>query len=200
MGWTLDKISNISKSVDKGSDIPTFEPLNVKEAVIEPMAEMADLLKRLHYQVERLYTVGTVAFPCLFIHEDEVMLLGQHLSTGGFFVEMKHIWEFFSAKYIAESIESLNTGSVECIHYDDGSWGFRVDLYSKVYESIFKQLLTEAIAELREVVNKIEPGSGDGLEVLSTAEAPPRSLFIYEVIDDSLKLSKLKNFNARPPF
>lgn len=171
------------------ADCPGFEPREEEEEV-EDMYEISKLLKRYNYQYEKLHTIGHVAQPLLFVHENEVMMLGEHHFSGCFFVEMKRIWDGVDAKVIAKAIENAETGMVMCFQYDDGSWGFRTDFYDAVYESTFEQLLDRAITELRSVVERIEGYNGIGPEVFSITDAQ-RSLFIYEVIDSSLKLSKL---------
>lgn len=171
------------------ADCPGFEPREEEEEV-ETMYEIAELLKKHSYQYEELHTIGYAAQPLLFVHENEVMMLGERHFSGSIFVEMKRVWDTVDAKIIVKAIESLDMGWVDCFQYEDGSWGFRTYLDGEVYKSTFEQLLAKAITQLREVVEKLEANNTIGPEVFSITNAQ-RSLFIYEVIDSSLKLSKL---------
>ena len=149
-----------------------------------------ELLEKNNFQVEKLYTIDYAITPCLFVYENDVMLIGERHYSGQFFVEMKRFWTGVSARIIAKAIEDTDTGTVSCFQYEDGSWGIRTAFYDNVFESNFEKLLNMAINEVRAVVEKIENKPGIGPEVFSVANAQ-RSLFIYEVIDASLKLSKL---------
>lgn len=167
-----------------------FVPSEPEEEV-ESMDGMMELLEKHNYQIEKLYTIGYAAAPCLFVHENEVMLLGERHFSGQFFVEMKRIWEGVSSRIIAKAIEeTADKGGVSCFQYEDGSWGFRMGIIDRVVGSNFEKLLNMAICQIKDVVEKIESDHEIGPEVFSISDAQ-RSLFIYEVIDASLKLSKL---------
>lgn len=170
-------------------DCPGFISREPEEEV-ESMEKIAELLEKNNFQVEKLYTIDYAITPCLFVYENDVMLIGERHFSGQFFVEMKRIWTGVSARIIAKAIEDTDTGTVSCFQYEDGSWGIRTTFYDNVFESNFEKLLNMAINEVRAVVEKIENKPGIGPEVFSVANAQ-RSLFIYEVIDASLKLSKL---------
>ena len=77
-----------------------------------------------------------------------------------------------------------------CFQHEDGSWGFRNNLSDDVRKSTFVTLLEEAVSTLRDVVEKVEADRSIGEDMLQSPSVY-RSLFIYEVIDASLKLSKL---------
>lgn len=192
----LHKLESILYDIDHEdysfvkSNCPGFVPCEPEEEV-ESMDGMVELLEKHNYQIEKLYTIDYAAAPYLFVHENEVMLLGERHFSGQFFVEMKRIWEGISARIIAKAIEEIpDKGGVRCFQYEDGSWGFRTDLYDRIVGSNFEKLLDMAICKVKEVVEKIECNPEIGPEVFSISDAQ-RSLFIYEVIDASLKLSKL---------
>ena len=161
------------------------------EDEVESMTEMEALLVENHYQVERLYTIDYASRPCLFVHENEVLMLAESHFYGHFFIEMKRLFQGVRYDAVTKAVkeETRNT-LVDGFQYKDGSWAFRTQFSDDVYKSNFANLLDEAIANLREVVEKVEEHEGVGVEVFNINNEQ-RALFIYEVLDASLSLSKI---------
>ncbi len=171
-------------------DCPGFESIETGEE-LESMYQCFQLLQANHYEVERLHTIAFASQPCLFVHENELVLLGEHHFQGSPFVEMKRIFFGVKPEVVAKAVAEASAGSqVECFQYKDGSWAFREVILDEVYESNFMKLLEEAVSQVRDVVEKVEAHEDIGEEVFDIKEES-RALFTYEVIDASLELSKL---------
>lgn len=161
------------------------------EEEVDSLTEIEALLVENHYQVERLYTIDFASRPCLFVHENEVLMLAENHFYGHFFIEMKRLFQGVRTEIVANAVKEATKGSwVDGFQHKDGSWAFRTQFSDDVYKSNFTSMLDEAIANLRAVVEKVEEHEGVGEEVFSI-DTEQRSLFIYEVIDASLALSKL---------
>ena len=171
-------------------DCPGFESTETGEE-LESMDQCFQLLQANHYEVERLHTIDFASQPCLFVHENELVLLGEQHFQGSPFVEMKRIFFGVKPEVVAKAVAEASAGSwVDCFQYKDGSWAFRAIILEEVYESNFMKLLEEAVFQVRNVVEKVEAHEGIGEEVFDIKEES-RALFTYEVIDASLELSKL---------
>ena len=172
-------------------DCPAFE-WREPEEVVDNIYSIADLLEENGYEVERMYTIGCVSTPCLFAHENELLMFGEKHFYGEFYIEMKRVFHGVSPELVrAAAEEALKEYPLACCHqHVDGSWGFRAALSDEVRKSTFVSLLEEAVATLRDVVEKVEADRNIGEDIVFGPKTY-RSLFTYEVIDASLKLSKL---------
>ena len=141
--------------------------------------------------MERLYTIDYASRPCLFVYENDVLMLAESHFYGHFFIEMKRLFQGARSDTVGNAVkEETKNSLVDGFQYKDGSWSFRTQFSDDLYKSNFIKLLDEAITNLREVVERVEEHEGVGPEMLNINNEQ-RSLFIYEVIDASLSLSKL---------
>ena len=170
---------------------PSFEKREPEEEV-DSLYGIAKLLEECQYQVERLHTINYASQPCLFVHENDLFMIGESHFYGNFFVEMKRVFQGVLPNVVESAIQGARKGHycMDCFRYNDGSWAFRTSFSDDVYKSNFEKILNEAITSLRDVVEKVEAYEGVGPEVFNTIQEQ-RSLFVYEVIDASLKLSQL---------
>ena len=161
------------------------DPLNLLDA--------GELLKKEGYQTERISTVGYMHGPFLFVHENEVILLGSHgFDAESLFLEMKRLFQGITPRKVTEQIEDVKREfpGIRVIHWEDGSWSFRIDLDEDFCRSNFKEKLLEGINELRKMISTLEDRDGMGCEPWSIV-TEQRHLFIYETVDASLKYSKI---------
>ncbi len=172
-------------------DCPAFE-WGEPEDTVETLFQVHNLLTENGYEVENMHTIGYESEPYLFVHENELLLFGERHFRGQFFVEMKRVFQGISPEVVrAAANEALKEHpGVYCHQHVDGSWGFRTLISDDVRKSTFVTLLEEAVAELRDVVEKVEANQNIGEDTLCGPRIY-RALFTYEVIDASLKLSKL---------
>ena len=193
----LSDLTEILEGIDNecyffvSKDCPAFE-WNEPEEVVEDIYGITNLLEANGYEVERLHTIGYVSEPCLIAHENEVLMFGESHFYGNFFVEMKRVFQDVSSEQIKAAAKLALKGHPEacCFQHEDGSWGFRSTLSDDVRKSNVVTLLEEAVANLRDIVEKVEADRNVGEDILYGPRVY-RALFTYEVIDASLKLSKL---------
>ena len=193
----LSDLTEIMEGIDcecyyfVSKDCPAFE-WSEPEEVVDSINGIADLLEGNGYEVERMYTIDCVCEPCLFAHENELLMFGEKHFYGEFYVEMKRVFHGVSPELVRAVVEeTLKEYPLVCCHqHIDGSWGFRANLSDDVRKSTFVSLLEEAVAMLREVVEKVEANRNIGEDIIFGPKTY-RALFTYEVIDASLKLSKL---------
>lgn len=171
-------------------DSVNFQPIE-PERDLEDMFEVTMLLKENNYEYERLHTIGHVSEPCLVVHENDLVMIAEKHFCGGFFVEMKRILgtrENYNLEDILKrATEELD---VETFQYKDGSWAFRKTIFYELYESNFITKFEDAVADIREAIRKVENHAGAYAEDVDPFKTY-RDLFTYEVIDQSLALSKL---------
>ena len=171
-------------------DCPGFEREDLGEE-LEDMYDVAETLTKNDFEVERLHVIGHVGRPCLVAYENELLLVAEEHFHGIPFVELKRLYGGISRDRITEAAKDATADSfVEVFQYKDGSWAFRIVLDDKLYEKDLVQQIEKAVGELRAVVGKVEACVGIYKDVFDVA-AEKRSLFMYEVIDASLALSKL---------
>lgn len=171
-------------------DCPGFVQEDLGEE-LDYMYEIAEVLAKNNFELERLHTVGYVEQPCLVAFENELLLVANRHFHGTPFVEMKRLFQEVKASIVeAAAKEACKDSFVEYFQHKDGSWAFRIDFDDELYEKNLVQLLEKAATELHSVVEKVEAYESIGKEVFDVTTGL-RSLFIYEVIDASLELSKL---------
>lgn len=171
-------------------DCPAFE-MREPEDEINDIFTLANMLEENHYEVARLFTVGSVDRPCLFVHENELVMLGKRHFYGSFFVEMKRLYEYMDPEDLESAVREAKKSiyGIQCFRYEDGSWGFRTDL-NNLYKSTFVKELEDSISELRTFISKVESSEGVGKEH-DTLSTDYRALFTYEAVEASLRMSKL---------
>ena len=145
------------------------------------------------FQTESVRTVGSCANPVLFVHENEVVLLGSRCFGGEtLYLEMKRLFIGVLPEVVHEVVEKVRHESrpVEIIERDDCSWSFRLKMDDDTDADNFMEKILADIGVIREAVARVEGKEGIGEEMWSIME-DQRQLFIYEMIDSSVKLKKL---------
>lgn len=171
-------------------DCPYFE-----EAESETPLTLYDvecILRGEGFQCERIKTMDWMSEPCLFICENEIVLVGSYHFAGVLlFVEMKRIFVDRDAGTVRNAVAKFQSNyDIEVVPWHDGTWSFRKMLDNEMGEDDFLKQLLSSVAELREFINKVE--SQDGLYQSTGFETDQiRQFFIYETIDTSLKISRL---------
>lgn len=171
-------------------DCPYFE-----EAESETPLTLYDvecILRGEGFQCERVKTMDWMSEPCLFICENEIVLVGSYHFAGVLlFVEMKRIFVDRDAGTVSNAVAKLQSNyDIEVVPWHDGTWSFRKMLDNEMGEDDFLKQLLSSVAELREFINKVE--LQDGLYQSTGFETDQiRQFFIYETIDTSLKISRL---------
>ena len=171
-------------------DCPYFE-----EAESETPLTLYDvecILRGEGFQCERIKTMDWMSEPCLFICENEIVLVGSYHFAGVLlFVEMKRIFVDRDAGTVSNAVAKFQSNyDIEVVPWHDGTWSFRKMLDNEMDEDDFLKQLLSSVAELREFINKVE--SQDGLYQSTGFETDQiRQFFIYETIDTSLKISRL---------
>lgn len=171
-------------------DCPYFE-----EAESETPLTLYDvecILRGEGFQCERIKTMDWMSEPCLFICENEIVLVGSYHFAGVLlFVEMKRIFVDRDAGTVSNAVAKFQSNyDIEVVPWHDGTWSFRKMLDNEMGEDDFLKQLLSSVAELREFINKVE--LQDGLYQSTGFETDQiRQFFIYETIDTSLKISRL---------
>lgn len=145
------------------------------------------------FEVEVINTNAHISGAMLFVHENEVLLLGtRHLDGCSFFVEMKRLFTGVMQEEVASAVESVRKDFpfVRMRQLVDSSWSFRIDMDMDTNKKNFVANLLDDIRQLREVVGKVEAAEGIGPEIWSIMQQQ-RHLFIYEVIDASVRIQNL---------
>jgi len=145
------------------------------------------------FQTESIRTVGTYNDPFLFVHENEVVLMGSRRFDGvTLYLEMKRLFVGVPPTMVRKAVEKTQMDSipVEIIEREDGSWSFRVEMDADTDADNFMEKLLSDITLLKEAIARVEDEDGIGEEIWSIMENQ-RQLFIYEVIDSSVKLKNL---------
>lgn len=197
----IAELIEILEEIDRGDqdffnmDLPDAEWTEICDEAfdIDNTYDIFGLMEEKHYEAEQLHTINFVNQPILFVHENELVLIGEDHFFGIFFVEMKRIFRGAEADLVNRYVKELDAFScnIRCFQHEDGSWGFRTDLPADLRVSTTVKLLEEAVSKLLGFIEKVESKMGFFEEPVHLHQEV-RSLFIYEVIDASLKLSKLK--------
>lgn len=138
-------------------------------------------------QVEGFLAADVDFEPFMFVHEDEVLLLGsEHFNGYDLFIEAKRL---FIGATLAQKQETANKAEqdndVSAIRCADESWSFRKPLNITSEESFIDELNT-AVNELKQAIVQVgeEPEGEARMEV-------QRQLFTWEVLDAVVKYKKL---------
>ena len=144
------------------------------------------------YQTESIHITGGYA-PILFVVENEVVLIGsKHFSENNVFVEVKRLdWQWEAAKM--ERVDRLREDieEIAVIKWQDGSLGFRWEFSPWTRKDNFHRELASRIAIIRSLLAKIEEREFCREDVCYELSRM-RQLFIYEVMDASLQLSRIQ--------
>lgn len=171
-------------------DCPYFE-----EREQEPSLSLYDIKRIMQqegFQCEEIQIVGSAINPFMFVHENDIALVGSYHFDGDYiFVEMKRIFDNVKATDVENAIEKAKSDTaVTAIPWYDGSWSFRLSLDNDQNEEEFLGELLSAVDELKVFIRKVE--AADVIYESGSFETDLiRSLFIYENVDASLKLSRL---------
>lgn len=171
-------------------DCPYFE-----EAESETPLTLYDvecILRGEGFQCERIKTMDWMSEPCLFICENEIVLVGSYHFAGVLlFVELKRIFVDRDAGTVSNAVAKFQSNyDIEVVPWHDGTWSFRKMLDNEMDEDAFLKQLLSVVAELKEFIKKVE--LQDGLYESTGFETDQiRQFFIYETIDTSLKVSRL---------
>ena len=161
--------------------------------------EPVDLLKaqrimnREGFQTETLVAVGDYRPPFIFVHENDVILLGARLlEEEALYLEMKRFFNGANPASVRKTAESINReyGPVEVFEREDGSWSFRAVMDEDLDTGNFIERLLSDIAGIREVIARMESSEGVGSEPWATLREQ-RQFFCYETIDTALKMKRL---------
>lgn len=150
-------------------------------------------LNRGGYETESVCT-GEAINPLLFVHENEVLLLGsEHFSySSRFYLDMKRVPVDLEPDAAGRLLGDLRKEiqGIKVIEWEDGSWSFRVDLGWSGDEEDFLARLDEGIRKLGAVADWFL-GQRDILYDFNGPQEK-RHLFIHEVIAEYTKLKNLK--------
>ena len=172
-------------------DCPYFSPVEEEEPL--DLYNAGTQLGEEGFQTERLSTINYLPGPYLFVHENEVILLGSRRFSGdSLFLEMKRIFNGIDPEVVTEKIRKVKKGfyGIDVIHWEDGSWSFRINMDADTYKSNFKDKLLSDLARLRRMISSLEDQDGIGCEPWPIM-TEQRHLFIYETLDCALKLNKI---------
>ena len=193
-----DTVIDLLSSIEEGDysfvsdSCPFFQRAESGEPV--GLMEAERLLEKEGFQTEAVSTVGWAPRPLLFVHENEVILLGtSHFDGETLFLEMKRFFMGIDEKVVEEAVKRVQptNHAVKPIRWEDGSWSFRAEMDDDVDKDNFIEKVLSDLAELKAFVNRIEDQDGIGCEPWSIT-ARQRHFFIHETLGESLKLSLLK--------
>lgn len=196
LGELTDRLSLLIGCIeDKDySFLPDDCPYLTRVEPGEPVSffEARRLLEEGGYQTESVHTVNYYRSPVLFAHENEIVLFGSHRFEGDeFYLEMKRLFQGVERNALLEAIKRVKDKGepVSVIEWEDGSWSFRATMDDDLDKDNFLGRLESDLAIIRSFIGEIEDIVGP--EPWSIVREQ-RQLFIYEVIDASLKYSKMK--------
>lgn len=144
-------------------------------------------------ETEIIYCLGLCNEPALFVHKNEVLLLGsRHFEGDYLFVDMKRVPCDLDKGFAQEMLRRFGNEvkGIRVIEWEDGSWSFRSDLGDACNEDEFLKLLHESLSELEKAADWLR--SQDGLYCDLDGERAKRYLFIHEVMTEAAKLDSLK--------
>lgn len=171
-------------------DCPYFEEVEAENPLT--LYDVERILRAEGFQCERIKTLDWMSEPCLFICENEIVLVGSYHFAGALlFVEMKRIFVDREAKTVNDAVAKFQSNyDIEVIPWHDGTWSFRKTLDNEMDEDAFLKQLLSVVAELKEFIKKVEL-QGGLYESTGFETDQIRQFFIYETIDTSLKVSRL---------
>ena len=196
-----DDIIDLLSCIDGGDysfidkNCPVYAELNPDEEDEDDL----DLYNAKHimegegFETEMVDTPNLISGAMLFVHENEVLLLGtRHLDGCSFFVEMKRFFTGVEQEEVAAAVDAVRKDCpcVRMRQLPDTSWSFRVEMGMDTNRKNFIDILLEDISQLREAIGKVEAAEGIGPEIWSIMHQQ-RLLFIYEVVDAAVRIQNL---------
>ena len=157
------------------------------------LLEAAKIMDEAGFQTEPVHTVGPACRPLLFVHENEVVLLGsRHFDGATLYLEMKRLFLVSDREAVLRAVGKVREDCrpVEIFECADESWSFRVWMELDLDTDNFLDRLESDMAVLRKTVARVEGCEGVGGEPWPVMREQ-RQLFIHEVIDASVKLNAL---------
>ena len=157
------------------------------------LLEAGRIMEAAGFQTEFVYTVGFACKPLLFVHENDVVLLGSRRFDGAtLYLEMKRLFYGADRKAVLRGVEKVREDCqpVDIFECADGSWSFRREMDADMDTDNFLDRLESDVALLRKAVARVEECEGVGGEPWSIMREQ-RQLFIHEVIEASVKLKAL---------
>ena len=172
-------------------DCPYFECVEHKDPI--GIYEATKALKENGYEMESVITSGFVRRPFLFVDENDVVMLGTtHFQGDELFIEMKRMFYGSSPEQVREALGQVlaeQQGVIQVIEWEDGSWSFRAVMDNDLDEDNFMDRLQSDLAQIRAFIGKIESIIGEEPWPIMKEQ---RQLFIHEVVETSIRLSRLK--------
>ncbi len=174
-------------------DDEELNPESAEEEEEFSLYEAKNALSESGIETEEVYCLGLYNEPALFVHENEVLLLGsRHFEGDYLFVDMKRVPCDLDKGFAQELLRKFRNEvkDIRVIEWEDGSWSFRSDLGDVCNEEEFLELLSESISDLEKASDWLR--SQEGLYCDFDGERAKRYLFIHEVITEAAKLDSLK--------
>ncbi len=196
-GDLLETVIDLATDIE-GKDYSFVSDASTHFTVVEPgdevgLLEAGRIMEEAGFQIESVYTVGYLSDPLLFVHENEVILLGSRRFDGEtLYLEMKRMFYGVDRKAILRAVEKVREDCqpVDIFECADGSWSFRREMDADMDTDNFLDRLESDVALLRKAVARVEECEGVGGEPWSIIREQ-RQLFIHEVIEASVKLKAL---------
>lgn len=149
--------------------------------------EVREIMEDNGLQVEGVLAADVDFEPFMFVHEDDVLLLGsEHFKGYDLFVEAKRLFIGATKEQAQEAAHKAEkTNGISAIHCADGFWSFRKPLNITSKENCMDDL-NAAIHELKKAIVQVgtEPEGETRLEV-------QRELLTWEVLDAVVKYKQL---------
>ena len=192
----LYRVTSLLTDIEMGDysfipdDCPYFETVEPGDSI--DFFDAIKILKENGYEMEPVHVVNYVLKPCLFVDENDVIMLGTtHFQGDEPFLELKRMFYGNTPEHVRDALRQVSSeqGAIRVIEWEDGSWSFRVLMDADLTTDNFMDRLRADLSKIRSFIEKVE-------EILGEEPWPiikeQRQLFIYEVIDSSIKLSHLK--------
>lgn len=174
-------LSGITQAAEDGND------------TVEDIYDVRRLLTKEGFPIEEIGCRYLVCAAFLFLHEnDVVMVSSRHFNGEDVFIELKRLYSFRDPSVVRAAVDkALLDSDADVIEYPDGTWSFRLYLEGGHDKESFLKHLLSRVEELRALIERIE--KNDDLRTSSSFDQMNeiRHLFIYEVLDNALKLDKL---------
>ena len=192
----LGEIKSILFAIDRrdyyfvDDDCPYFEEKEPDNA--PSLYDVYYLLDKAGYQCEEIQAVDLFHNPCLFVHENDIVLVGSKRFAGeSLFVEMKRLFVNRRASVVEKAVAKFQEESaIKVIPWHDGSWSFRLPFQEDLENEDTLEQILSIVSTLKEFIRKVERQE-DLYESGDFEMEQIRQYFIYENIDTALKLSRL---------
>lgn len=182
---TLDCVIGLLKQYDQSnkSDCQGEE----HDTPFISILEAREIMEETGMQVDGFLAADVDFDPFMFVHEDDVLLLGsEHFKGYDLFIEAKRLFIGATKEQAQEAAHKAEKDNdISAIRCEDESWSFRKPL-SFTSKETFLEDLDMAIHELKQAIIQagFEPEEEARMEV-------QRQLFTWEVLDAVVKYKKL---------